>query len=239
MARWIKLYLEFIKWEWFAKPEMVQLFVWLLLRANPVDKQWRGIRLLRGQVLTTYKEMREETKLTEQKLRTCIGRLKSTNEITCKSTNKYTLITICNYENYQDKKAEINEQITNKSTNKITNNQRTNNERCTANCTVTLEDKDIYITTSSARAREDEYIATMKTQQIWLEAMAKNFGKDVPAIIALLDEFAVSNECRDITHKDIKDARRHFNDWLYKYNEARKTNGNSNSNPKNINVLWQ
>ena len=31
---WIRLHKRFLQWEWLDKPEMVQLFLYLLLKAN-------------------------------------------------------------------------------------------------------------------------------------------------------------------------------------------------------------
>lgn len=69
-----------------------------------------------------------DTNLTPQTIRTCLNRLKSTNEITSKSTNKFTIITICNYDSYQAQNFSANKQI-NKQTNKqLTNKQQTTNK---------------------------------------------------------------------------------------------------------------
>jgi hypothetical protein len=81
---------------------MVHLFIHLLINANHKDKTWKGITVKRGQVLTGRKQISEATGISEQKIRTCIKRLKSTSEITNKSTNKYTIITLCNFDEYQN-----------------------------------------------------------------------------------------------------------------------------------------
>lgn len=98
---WIKILRKFLDWEWFQKPEMVQLFIYLLLKANYEPKKWQGITIEAGQFVTSRDKISSETKLTDRQIRTCLDRLKKTNEITIKSTNRYTIITICKYESYQ------------------------------------------------------------------------------------------------------------------------------------------
>ena len=127
MEGWISLHRKFLSWEWFDKPEMVQLFIWLLLNANYADTKWQGKVIKRGQMLTTTPKIMEALRLTEQQTRTCIGRLKSTGEITCKSTNKYTIITICNYDRYQDDNFPSNGQNNGQNNIPATDKQRTNN----------------------------------------------------------------------------------------------------------------
>lgn len=129
MEGWITLHRKFLSWEWFDKPEMVQLFIWLLLNANYTDKKWQGQVIKRGQILTTTPKIMEALRLSEQQARTCIGRLKSTGEITCKSTNKYTIITICNYDRYQNDNFESNGQNNGQPNTPATDEQRTNNGR--------------------------------------------------------------------------------------------------------------
>ena len=101
---WIKIYRGMLDWEWFSISEMVHLFVYLLLKANIEDKNWRGIEVKRGQLITSLTTIQKETHLSKQIIRTCLKRLISTQEITQEVTHKYTLITICNYESYQEKK---------------------------------------------------------------------------------------------------------------------------------------
>lgn len=102
MEGWVTLHRKFLQWEWFDKPEMVQLFIWLLLNANYTDKKWQGQVIKRGQILTTTPKIMEALRFTERQTRTCISRLKSTGEVSVKTTNRFTIITICNYDRYQN-----------------------------------------------------------------------------------------------------------------------------------------
>ena len=101
MKGWIALHRQFTQWEWFDKPEMVQLFIYLLISATHEDTQWRGITIKRGQIVTSLEKIAFATSLSVRTIRTCLNRLKTTNEITVVATNKQTLITICNYDKYQ------------------------------------------------------------------------------------------------------------------------------------------
>ena len=91
-----------LDWEWFTEPETLQLFVYLLLSAAHEATKWRGITVESGECVTTLEEMAQNTHLSVRQVRTSMNRLKTTGEVTSKSTNKYTIVTITNYALYQD-----------------------------------------------------------------------------------------------------------------------------------------
>lgn len=129
MNGWIKIHRKLINWEWYADSKMVHLFLHFLLSANHVDGNYRGIPIKRGQLITGLNKITEATGISAQSIRTCINRLKSTNEIQVQSTNKYSIITICNYDDYQLNDFDANKQTTSK----LTNEQQTNNKQSTTN----------------------------------------------------------------------------------------------------------
>ena len=131
MERWIKLYRKFLEWEWSDVPEMVSLFIHLILLANTSDSVWHGIEYKKGQLITSIDSLSKKTGLSVQQVRTCLNRLKSTNEITITSTNKNTIITICKYESYQANTNEDNKQNNEQINKQITNKQQTNNKQIT------------------------------------------------------------------------------------------------------------
>jgi hypothetical protein len=135
---WISLHRKFLEWEWFSDNNMVKLFIYLLLKANHSTNTWKGIEIKRGQLLTGLDQLNFQTKISIQTLRTCLKRLEKTQEINMQVTNKYRIITVCNYDSYQD-----SQQATNKQTNKqLTSNQQTTNKQLTANNNVNKENNE-------------------------------------------------------------------------------------------------
>lgn len=113
MARWIKIYDGLLEWEWHKRPEMVSLFVHLLLMANTKDGRFEGHEVKRGQLVTSVVALSEEIGCSVRTIRTCLSHLEQTGEITKKSTNKFTIITICKYESYQSDRQASDKQPTN------------------------------------------------------------------------------------------------------------------------------
>lgn len=98
---WIKLYRKMTQWEWYKTPHMFHLFGHLLLTANRKDEKWKGKTIKRGQRMFGYRKLSQETGISVRSIRTCIERLKSTHEVTIESTQQYSIVTVCNYEDYQ------------------------------------------------------------------------------------------------------------------------------------------
>ena len=125
---WIKIYRSLLYWEWADMPEMVALWVRLIIRATHEDTQWHGVTISRGQLVTTTAKLAAESGLSPQQVRTCLDRLKASNQINTQTTNKYTIITICKYEAYQE--TETTEKQTNGK--QTTRKQQTNNTQATS-----------------------------------------------------------------------------------------------------------
>lgn len=137
MRGWIKLQRDFLQWEWFTQAEVVQVYMYLLLSANHVEQKWRGITINRGEIVTSIARICQMTELSAQTVRTCLAKLKSTGEITSVSTNKYTIITLCKYDTYEDFNNEINNQTNNQTDNQTniqpTSEQQASNNQLTTN----------------------------------------------------------------------------------------------------------
>jgi hypothetical protein len=118
MAGWIKVFRSLLDWEWYKKPNMVHLFIHLLLSANHESKKWQGIEIKRGQLVTGRKSLSKATGISERSIRTCLEMLKTTSELTIKTTNKYSIITICKYEDYQELKSISDQQSDQQKANK-------------------------------------------------------------------------------------------------------------------------
>lgn len=130
-----------LEWEWYSDVNTTRLFIHCLLKANHKEKKWQGKVIPRGSFITGRSVLAEETGLTEQQIRTAITKLKSTNNITIKATNKFSLVTLVNYDSYQDNRAES----TNKTTNNTPNGQPTNNQQVTTTNNDNNENNEITI----------------------------------------------------------------------------------------------
>lgn len=177
---WISLHRKFLKWQWYKNINVKTLFIHLLLKANYKDNYWQDIVIKRGQILTSIKNLSDEIGLTEQQTRTALNKLKSTNEITIKTTSKFSLITIEKYDFYQNN----NKKITNEITQNLTNEQQTNNKQITTNNNIN-NNNNIYI-----------YFIN-----IYIKQNLKNFSEK----IKFLREIKNDSKYKDLSKEDEND----------------------------------
>ena len=103
----IKLYRSLLDWEWWDDKNVTRLFLTILLSANWQTKKWHGMTIEKGSVFTSTEHLSKKSGLTMQQTRTALNKLKSTGEITIKSTNKGTLVKVENWGKYQFMPEEI------------------------------------------------------------------------------------------------------------------------------------
>ena len=97
----IKLDRKLLEWEWKDKPEMVALWIEILLQANFYDNVWHGEIYESGSFPTSIAKLSKGSGLSERTVRTCLNRLKSTNELTIKATKQGTKIIVNKWALYQ------------------------------------------------------------------------------------------------------------------------------------------
>ena len=165
----ITLHRKFLAWEWAGEPNMVSLFVHLLLLANHEAKKWQGIEIGRGQLVSSVQSLSAKTGLSVSQIRTGLKRLEMTGEIANKTTNKYSIITICKYDSYQTQ-AVCNDKQNDK---QIANESQTNrNQIATNNNDNNNINNNNIITLSNERVSEVE-----KVEAIEEKPKAKTKGK--------------------------------------------------------------
>lgn len=98
---WICLHRRFLEWEWYDDVHVRIFFIHCLLRANHTTNKWRGYTIKAGQFITSLNHLAKETGLTERQIRTCIKKLKSTNDIDTQTTNRNSMIIIKNWNKWQ------------------------------------------------------------------------------------------------------------------------------------------
>lgn len=128
MDGWIKIHRKLLDWEWYDDGNVVRVFLHLLLTANFEPKKWHGITIERGQLATSVVNLASQVHLTSKQIRIALEKLKNTNEIDIQTTNKYTLITICKYADYQTQETAIGQTNGNQTAN---DGQTNGNQRAT------------------------------------------------------------------------------------------------------------
>ena len=101
MAGWLKLYRRLRDWEWYGVPNMVAVWVHILICACAEEKEWKGVKVPKGSLIFGREKMADEIGISVQQLRTCLSNLQKTGEITIKTTNKFSVLTVSKYDEYQ------------------------------------------------------------------------------------------------------------------------------------------
>lgn len=121
----IKLDRKLLDWEWKDKPEMVALWIEILLQANVYDNEWHGETYESGSFPTSLSKLSKGSGLSERTVRTCLNRLKSTNELTIKTTKQGTKIIVNKWALYQGLTDESDKQSDKQTDIQATNDRQT------------------------------------------------------------------------------------------------------------------
>ena len=113
---YIKLYRSMTKWEWYSDSNTKAVFLHLLLNANLEETRYMNHVIPKGGLVTGYPALSRQLGISIQSVRTAIKHLKLTNEITVKSTNRFSIVTIVNWEKYQGGKTKLTGKVSDKPT---------------------------------------------------------------------------------------------------------------------------
>lgn len=100
MEWFVQIHRKILEWEWYNDVNVKVVFLHILFTANYTEKKWRWITILPWQLLTWRKSLSKDTWLTESQVRTALDKLISTWEIANQSTNEYSILTLNNWESY-------------------------------------------------------------------------------------------------------------------------------------------
>lgn len=131
---WIKLYRKLLKSPIFENEKALKVWIWCLLKATHKDRnQLVGLQIVRlknGQFVFGRKKASEELKMKESTIYKYISLLKKLQMIDVKSNNKFSVVSIEKWENYQTSQIESNNKGTTKeqqsNTNKNVKNVKNN-----------------------------------------------------------------------------------------------------------------
>ncbi len=142
----VKLPREITSWRWFADANVLKVYIYLLANAAFKTTEWKYETLEKGQLITGRKKLSAELGINESSITRILKKLESTGDISLKANNKYTIITLLNWEKTQGNDYFFKYKRT-------TNEQQTNNKR-TQYKNVKNENN---VKNNGARAREKKY----------------------------------------------------------------------------------
>ena len=123
---YVKLFRSIKQWEWHDEPATLSLFIHCLAMANHKPTKWRGITIERGTFVSSRAKLMDMTGLSERAFRTALDRLKESGTVSSKSTNKYTIYKVENYNSYQDDVQQSDQQETQQASQQTSSKRHTN-----------------------------------------------------------------------------------------------------------------
>lgn len=107
MEGWIKLHYRIKNWGWWNTPNTRNMFLYLLITANSTNGEFKGIPIKRGQIATSLPQLAINTGLTIQQARTTLINMVTTGEITDEQQAGFRIITIKNFNLYQENNRQV------------------------------------------------------------------------------------------------------------------------------------
>ncbi len=175
---WICLHRKLRKWRWYHDINTRITFIHCILSANYEDGCFGGEIIKRGSFVTSYTKLSSEIGVTQHQVRTALEHLKMTNEVAIKTTNKFTVITVINYNQYQN--------IDKENDNQVANNQQSTNNNITNKQYNNITSIYNYIEQNFGRL-----ISSLEYEKV--ENWVKEFSLD---IVGYAFEIAVSKEAK-------------------------------------------
>lgn len=132
MEWFIQIHRKILEWWWYNDINVKVLFLHILFTANYTEKVWRWVTILPWQLLSWRKSLSKDTWLTESQVRTALDKLISTWEIAINSTNEYSILTLNNWDTYNQPIAK-----------RIANESPTSRQRVATTNNINKDNKDI------------------------------------------------------------------------------------------------
>ena len=121
---YIKLFRSMKSWQWYHNSNTKVVFLHLLLSANWEDSYYGEYFIPKGSLVTGYPKLSSQLGISIRNVRTAIKHLKKTGEVTVKVTNKFSIITIENWDKFQVYERSSDSQSDNQSGSQVTVNRQ-------------------------------------------------------------------------------------------------------------------
>lgn len=230
MDGWIKLYRQLIDCSVFKNPSLLKVWIWCLLKAShdgyTTMVGLQNVSIEKGQFVFGRKKAADELDMTESSIYRFIKKLENEKMLNIKTNNKYSIISIEKYNEYQYEENKNEQQKNNK---KTTNEQQMNtnknkrtkeiNNKLVAEPTTELVDAFISLILND----KTEHPVTLKQINEWKELYP---AVNVEQELRNMKGWLIANPTKRKTEKGIL---RFINTWLSKQQDKGGNYINSNN----------
>ena len=188
----------------------------------------REIEVRRGEIVASRRFLEKRWSWGSTKVSNFLSWLKSNRMINQRQTSGQTIITLCNYDTYNDT------QTTPQTENKPPTNQWGGSGKPPANQNKRI--KEEYLFPPESPPVEILPLAGLKKHVLdnegaWIDSIGLNRHLSPEDVGKWLDAFISELEMSGETHKELKDFKKHFNNWLkIQLNEKEKVARKRKSN---------
>lgn len=126
---WLKLHRSIVDSIVFENAEVLRLWIWLLCNAayDEYDTIYNGklVHISKGQIVTSRKKMAQQLGISESTAYRTAKSLENIGKVNIKTNNKFSIITIIKWDDFQNISQSVNSKANNKRT---ANEQQTNSK---------------------------------------------------------------------------------------------------------------
>lgn len=178
-----------IEWGFRNDHNTFSVAIHLLMMASYTVTEWKGIKIERGQCITSLSKLAQKCNLTVKQIRGILTKLEGQGFLARKGTKLYSIITICNYDSYQgagSKEGQSEGQSEGATKNKLYN--KINQEK-----EVTTSSKDVFSGESKKIPLNDSFLSFLDDIRSLCPIISENMALlSVSEYIALKDKYSDS-----------------------------------------------
>jgi len=188
MKGWIKIHRQLLESEIFANQKALKIWIWLLLKASTqkrfvslnIGNGFSEIELQIGELIFGRFKAEEILEIDGSTIYKWLKKMQELEMITVISNNKYSIITICNYEYYQlenNSKVTTEEQQSNSG---VTTEEQQGNNRVTQYKNIKeLEESKELLKSENILKTENKFEIGKDNLKKELEPFIKTYGKEM------------------------------------------------------------